>query len=126
MKNEDEKLNLTSLDPAKEDPGFWIRLHSRVMADAREELARRRMTGELSVIDVVFSWRRTLVPLALMAAAVAGLLLAGGGSGPEEPVQMVAVEEVLTEDLNLLTTSGVITVDDLMQRSLLVPVEGGF
>lgn len=124
MKKTDEKLPLEFLDPGSGDPGFWIRFHSRVLAEARDELSRRRMAGELSVVDVVFSWRRTLVPLALMAAALAGLLMTN--SSPEEPVQMVAVDEFLREDFNLLPAAGVLSGDGSYRNSALLMVEGGF
>jgi hypothetical protein len=125
MNKTDKRLALESLDPGHREPGFWLSFQSRVMADARDELARRRMLGGASVVDVVFAWRKTLVPLALMAAALAGILMGGAGSS-EEPVQMVAVEELLTEDLNLLSTSGVITGEALFLAGSQTAVEGGF
>jgi hypothetical protein len=125
MNKTDKRLALESLDPGHQEPGFWLSFQSRVMADARDELARRRMLGGASVVDVVFAWRKTLVPLALMAAALAGILMGGAGSS-EEPVQMVAVEELLTEDLNLLSTSGVITGEALFLAGFQTAVEGGF
>jgi hypothetical protein len=124
MNGRDDRLSLEPLDPGHRDPGFWIRFHQRVMADAQKELARRRMAGGLSVVEVVFSWRKTVVPLALMAAALAGLLLLGPAR--EEPAQVVALEEVLTEDLNLLSTSGVLSGEKSLGEGVLAGLEGGF
>ncbi|MDX1492663.1 MAG: hypothetical protein R3253_01215 [Longimicrobiales bacterium] len=71
-----------SLDPASHDPNYWFRFHGRVMAGAGSELARRRMMANLTVVDVLASWSRTLVPTAMLAAAVAALLLFRTGAGP--------------------------------------------
>ena len=75
MSNLDQRVPLESLDPEATNPGFWIRFHSRVMQKAAGELARRRET-ELGIAEVVFAWRRILVPVTLLAAALAGVLLA--------------------------------------------------
>jgi hypothetical protein len=96
MNDRDEQLDLEALDPGSKDPGFWIRFHGSVMGRAREELARRRMTQEVSVPDVVFQWRRPLVPLALLAATLAGIFVLGH----EEPgpvLSPVALEEALMD-----------------------------
>jgi len=96
MNDMDERLDLGPLDPGSTDPGFWMRFHSAVMSRAREELARRRMTRELSIPEVVFQWRNRLVPLALLAATLAGILMLG----QEEPGPAsypVALEEALME-----------------------------
>jgi hypothetical protein len=93
-----DKIDLEALDPGAREPGFWIRFHGRVMDAAGDELARRRMVGDLSVAGVVFHWRKRLVPLTLLAATVAGIFV----MRHEEPVSAVApvaLEEVLTEDL---------------------------
>lgn len=71
---------LSSLDPASVDPNYWFRFHGRVMAGAGTELARRRMMAGLTVGDVLASWSRTLVPTAMLAAAVAALMLIRTGS----------------------------------------------
>ena len=120
----EERIPLDSLDPGSQDAGFWLRFHGRVMDAAQAELARRRMVGELSVLDVVFAWRRALVPMALLAAALAGILMMD--SEPEESVRVVALEEFLTEDLNLFSTSGVLTSEDAFQESLFAMADGGF
>ena len=98
MNELDERLNLEPLDPASQDPGFWLRFHGTVMAQAREELAHRRMLGESSFAEVVFQWRKTLVPMTLLAATLAGIFVLGH----EEPRQLfspIALEEALMEDL---------------------------
>lgn len=90
---------LDCLDPANVDPNYWFRFHGRVMAGAGTELARRRMMSGLTVGDVLASWSRTLVPTAMLAAAVATLILIRTGSGSlERPATadgLLASEEVV-------------------------------
>jgi hypothetical protein len=98
MNEKDDRLSLEPLDPGSVDPGFWLRFHRSVMARASEELARRRMTPELSIPEVVFQWRKPLVPLALLAATLAGIFVLGH----EEPgpvLSPVALEEALVDGL---------------------------
>jgi hypothetical protein len=125
MSDFEELVPLESLDPGSRDPGFWLRFHRRVMVGAQSELARRKMEAALSVEDVVFAWRRALVPLAFIAAALAAVLLIG--SEPQPAVQLVALEDALTEGLNLLTSSGVVfTGEGAIQEGIFAVVEGGF
>ncbi len=93
-----DRIMLKQLDPGDRDPGFWVRFHARVMDGSRGELARRRMEGELSIAEVVFAWRRALVPTALLAAALAGILLLSQGPPPVQS-QSVALEDALVEDI---------------------------
>ena len=93
-----DRVPLGPLDPGSSDPGFWVRFHSRVMEQAQPELGRRRAHMDLSIPEVVFAWRRTLVPMALMAAALAGILLLGQGQALV-PLSPMALEEALTQDL---------------------------
>jgi hypothetical protein len=71
---------LGALDPATEDPGYWLRFRGWVLTEAAGELARRRLMAELTVADVLTSWSRAIVPTALLAAVMAGLLLMRSGS----------------------------------------------
>ena len=124
MNDFEDRLPLEVLDPGTRDPGFWLRFHGRVLAESQTELARRRMAVDLSVTDVVFAWRRALVPMALLAAALAGIITMA--HEPQPPVQVLALEEVLTEDLNLLVGSLVVTGEGEVLESLFAGVEGGF
>ncbi len=94
MNDLDDRVELKSLDPGSEDPGFWLRFHGRAMAQARGELARRQMSGDWSISEVVFQWRKTLVPMALLAATMAGIFVAGHEESA--PVlSPIALEEAL-------------------------------
>lgn len=87
-------VRLESLDPASRDSGYWGRFQDRVMRAAAPELARRRAMGEVpTVTDIVLSWGRMLVPTALVAAMVAGVLIAPRASA--EVMASMGVEEVL-------------------------------
>ncbi len=84
---------LETLDPASRDANYWFRFHGGVMAGAASELARRRMMARLTIVDVMASWSRTVVPTAMLAAAVAALILVRAGSG----ALGVSAEDVLAE-----------------------------
>jgi len=124
MSDFEKRVPLGILDPGSRDPGFWLRFHSRVMGEAQSELARRKMADDLSVVDVLFAWRRALVPMALLAAALAGILIIG--HEPQPPVQLVALEEVLAEDLNLLPIHSVLSGEGGSQAALFAMAEEGF
>jgi len=124
MSDFEKRVPLEILDPGFRDPGFWLRFHTRVMGEAQTELARRRMAGDLSVVDVLFAWRRAVVPMALLAAALAGILLIG--HEPQPPEQLVALEEVLAEDLNLLTIHSVLNGEGGSPDALFAMAEDGF
>ncbi len=83
--------DLGILDPGHGDSGYWARFRFRVMTRAADELRRRRGMAEFTVLDVVQSWARVVVPAAAVAAAVAAVLLSQGrrtaltvSAGPEE------------------------------------------
>jgi hypothetical protein len=99
MNEMDDQIDLESLDPGSGEPSYWIRFHSSVMASAREELARRRMTQELSIPEVVFQWRKPLVPLSLLAATLAGIFVLGHEE-PGDVMSPVALEEALLEGVD--------------------------
>ena len=89
---------LSTLDPERTDPGYWLRMQRWVVNGAGAELARRRR-AEATVSGVVISWWRTLVPTAAMAAALAAFLL----FQPErvtQPVAYVDVDEMLLEGVD--------------------------
>ncbi len=95
------------LDPALGDPSYWTRFRARLLRSAAPELARRRLTADVSMGDVFLSWARAVVPAAMLAAALAGIalvreraptpqpsaesiaeLLAAGMKGPTIPVEL--------------------------------------
>ncbi|HSG49458.1 MAG TPA: hypothetical protein VLA43_16685 [Longimicrobiales bacterium] len=88
---------LGRLDPGRDDTTFWMRFHRSVVANAAFELARRRREAELTVVGVVSSWSRALLPLAMAAAAAAGIMLARPGDRGVET--HLLVEEVLSMGL---------------------------
>jgi hypothetical protein len=71
--------HLRVLDPATEDPSYWLRFRSSVMTEAARALAQRRLMADITISDVLTSWGRAVVPAAL-AAAAAGIMLLRAGS----------------------------------------------
>ena len=86
--------DLAILDPGHDDPGYWFRFRSLVMARAADELTRRRLAEEMGVAGLLQSWSRTVIRAAAIAAAIAGVLFLRGRSTPEW-----GVEEALTVGL---------------------------
>ncbi|MGW8265738.1 MAG: hypothetical protein ACWGSQ_05170, partial [Longimicrobiales bacterium] len=60
----------------------------------------------------------------LLAAAMAGVLILG--HEPQPPVQLVALEEVLAEDLNLLPIRSVLSGEGGAPEALFAVAEEGF
>ena len=88
---------LEAVDPASADPNYWLRFQSWVLKNAAPELARRRLMAQLTMGDVMSSWARTVIPTAVLAAALAGMLLFRGHPVPA-PVP-VGVEELLVAEV---------------------------
>ncbi|HBD96601.1 MAG TPA: hypothetical protein DC060_00200 [Gemmatimonadetes bacterium] len=98
LNQEDELAQaLGLLDPAQQDPSYWVRFRSWVVSNAGAELARRRLVRELTVADVMNSWARAVVSTAALVAALAGLLLVRGAGPPA--LQLVGVEELLVSEV---------------------------
>jgi len=88
---------LDQLDPGREDSAYWLRFRGWVMSRAAGELARRRVMAKLTVEDVLSSWARTVLPTAMLAAALAGLFLLRNHA-LEAPLPL-GVEELLLTDV---------------------------
>ena len=86
--------DLAILDPGLDDPGYWFRFRSLVMARAADGLSRRRLAAEMGVAGLLQSWSRAVIPAAAIAAAIAGALFLRGSPTPEW-----GVEEALTVGL---------------------------
>ncbi|HKJ01203.1 MAG TPA: hypothetical protein VJ997_02075 [Longimicrobiales bacterium] len=91
--------HLRLLDPASDDPNYWLRFQSWVLRNAAPELARRRIMADLTVGDVLTAWSRTLVPAAVLAAALAGLLLMRDAATAHPAPVAVGVEELLIDGI---------------------------
>jgi hypothetical protein len=95
---------LFHLDPASQDPRYWLRFRTWVMNGATLELARRRMVAQMTVGDVVHSWARALVPTALLAAVLAGILLWRVGSVPPMTVEELLISEIQGETIPMMAS----------------------
>ena len=125
MNELDERVSLESLDPGGSDPGYWVRFHSSVLDRAQMELARRRVNGDLTIVDVVCAWRRALVPMALLAASAAGFLLVGRKE-PAAALAPIAIEEALVEGLEGETIPAVLSRELELEEIAFLTSVGGF
>lgn len=87
---------LATLDPEHSDPGYWLRFERWAVNSAAPELARRRRLAVATVSDVVLSWWRALVPIAAVAAALAGVVLLRAWA-PAAPIAYMSVDEQILE-----------------------------
>jgi hypothetical protein len=101
---------LAVLDPARGDPNYWLRFCSWVMGGAARELSRRRLMAQLTVGDVMQSWARTVVPTAVAAALLAGLLLIRS-SALSAPLP-IGVEELLVSEIQGETIPMMLEAED--------------
>ena len=89
---------LEALDPGGDDGLYWARFRRSVLLRAGAELARRRERVEATVEDVVVAWGRAVVPLAVVAAGLAAVLLWEAPPAPDPAT--LGVEELLAEGLD--------------------------
>ena len=94
MKEPDAKVRLDVLDPAADDPGYWLRFQRTIVHRARPTMADRRNRSHVTLEGVLFTWGRLILPLAAVAAGVAAVLLARAAP-PSERVDVAGVEDVL-------------------------------
>lgn len=95
---------LAVMDPVSRDPNYWLRFRTWVLDGATRELARRRMMARLTVGDVVGSWARTLVPTALLAAVLAGIVLWRAGAPLPVSVEELLVSEIRGETIPVMAS----------------------
>ncbi|MDZ7779101.1 MAG: hypothetical protein U5R14_04070 [Gemmatimonadota bacterium] len=100
---------LTSLDPGERDPAYWTRFGSSVLSGAGPELARRRALASMTVGDVLIGWARALVPTAMVAVAVAGVMLMRAQGAPTSTP--LGIEEMLVSDLQGITVQHISSLD---------------
>lgn len=91
------------VDPASADPNYWLRFQSWVLRAAAPELARRRLMANLTVGDVLVGWARAVVPAAVAASLVAGLLLVRSPRGAGEIASAASVEDLLVAGMETET-----------------------
>jgi hypothetical protein len=89
--------SLSLLDPASGDPNYWLRFRAWVLTNSRSELARRRLLSEITVGGVLASWARTIVPTAVIAAAIGAVVLIRTATSVAPG--RITVEEILVDGI---------------------------
>ena len=90
---------LRVLDPSQDDPSYWFRFRGWVMKEAEGELVRRRMSVDLTVEDLLESWARTVIPVAMAAGIAAITLIRSSPDDAPELFMAVGVEELLVREI---------------------------
>ena len=96
---EEPRASLEVVDPGYGLPGYWERFHATVMECAAFELARRRKLARESVAAVLSGWSRSLIPVAVAAAAVAAILVGGEVRHAADASPPLALEDVLANEV---------------------------
>lgn len=92
---------MTAIDPAQDHPEYWADFHERVMDRCEGLLELRRVASRPSISATLSSWRSTLVPAALAAAALAALLLWQPQVGAESSTRLVELDEWLMDGVDV-------------------------
>jgi hypothetical protein len=83
------------------------------------------MVADLTVAEVVFAWRKALVPAALLAAALSGIFVLGNEE-PAEPLPPVALEQALVEGLGVEPIPTVLGREAELDEVAFLMEAGGF
>jgi len=97
MDNHDRNEGLRALDPGFQDASYWSGFRRAVMDRAMGELARRREVVRLTVPGVLSGWFRSVMPVSIAAAAIAGFMVLKEQAS-EPPSAPLALEEILREE----------------------------
>ena len=90
---------LLVMDPEYDHPGYWDRLRGTVVARASFELARRRRLARESVATVLSGWSRSLIPVAVAAAAIAAFLVGSEVRRAADTTALLLLEDVLASEV---------------------------
>lgn len=90
---------LAVMDPGHDRPGYWDRLRALVLERAAFELARRRRLARESVRTVLSGWSRSLIPVAVGAAAVAAFLVGSEVRQAVDSAPPLLLEDVLASEV---------------------------
>lgn len=100
--------SLEIVDPGYRLPGYWERFHATVMERAAFELARRRRLARESVAAVLSGWSRSLIPVAVAAAAVAAFLIGTEVRHAADAAPPLVLEDVLAAEVEDGALQGVV------------------
>lgn len=103
---------LRSVDPAGVDANYWLRFQSWVLKSAAPELARRRLMANVTMADVLVGWARAVVPTAVAAALIAGMLLLRPLGTGDEIATAASVEELLVAGMEDQTIPATLVDED--------------
>ena len=95
----EQRASLEIVDPGYRLPDYWERFHASVMERAAFELARRRRLARESVATVLSGWSRSLIPVAVAAAAVAAFLVGSEVRHAADAQPPLALEDVLASEV---------------------------
>ena len=102
---------LAALDPASDEPDYWPRFRTWVMTEAATELVRRRMMVEVTVEDLLASWSRAVLPVAMAAAVAAIALIRSPNVDAPAEAKTVGVEELLVVEVPEQTQPVLLSAD---------------
>jgi hypothetical protein len=123
VKAPDAKVRLDVLDPALDDPGYWLRFQRTIAHRTGPTLAERRRRSDVTLEGVLFTWGRMILPVAAVAVGV-GVVLLVRSAPSGSLVEVAGVEDVLerptgTEPLPAFLHAG----EDLGRDLVLLAVE---
>ena len=95
MRQNDQVTELAVLDPGHDRPGYWRDLRTAIMHRVAFELARRRAAARETVVSVLSGWSRSLIPVAVAAAAIAAGLVPTETRRPAEPEPQLVLQDML-------------------------------
>ncbi len=102
MHDNDRVYELEVLDPGRGRPGYWRDRRAAIMDRVAFELARRRAVARESVAAVLTGWSRSLIPVGVAAAAIAGVLVTAEARREAQPEPQLVLQDILGDEADEL------------------------